>query len=73
MTNPNKTRRVVLAADWTTEDGKEHKGGDVVTLPRAEARNLVYRGKGRFAEDVELDKKKAPAEKPAEGKTEEKK
>lgn len=72
MSNPNKTRRVVLAADWTTEDGKNHKGGATVTLPRAEARNLVYRGKGRFAEDVEQEKK-APAEKPAEGKTEDKK
>lgn len=55
-TSNKKTRRVTLAADWTTEDGKPHKGGAALTLPAAEARNLVYRGKARFTEDVEADK-----------------
>lgn len=56
MATSKNTRRVVLAADWVTEDGKSHKGGANLALPAAEARNLVYRGKARFEEDVKADK-----------------
>lgn len=71
MANTN-TRRVVLATDWTTDDGRPHKGGASILVPVAEARNLVHVGKARFAEDVEKDA--APKSAPVEsGKTDDKK
>lgn len=67
-----KTKRVTLAADWTTADGKFHKGGVDIALPAAEARNLVYRGKARYTEDVKAGSPELPALDP-QGKTDEKK
>lgn len=55
MARKAKTRNVTLATDWVTDDGKAHKGGDDVALPASEARNLVFRGKARFTEDVKKD------------------
>ena len=49
------TTKVVFAVDYTTADGKAHKGGSTVAVDSDEARDLVYRGL------VQLAPSEAPA------------
>lgn len=43
--------RVTLAREYEPENGKKAKADQTVDLPEAEARNLLYMGYARPAED----------------------
>jgi len=46
--------RVRFALDWTTNDGKHHKGGAEVSIPAAEARDLARRGAVQVVNEKDL-------------------
>lgn len=45
-------KKVTFATDWTDAAGKEHKGGDTVSVDAAVARMLVQVGRARLAEET---------------------
>lgn len=48
------TTRVRFATDYTTNDGKHHKGGAEVAVPAPEARALVHRGVVQVVREKDL-------------------
>lgn len=59
MANP--TTRVVFATDFTTADGKHHKGGAEVAIDFHEARDLIHRGVVLPAKESDLPVTQQPA------------
>lgn len=55
--------KLIFAVKTTTEDGKTHAPGSSASVPAAEARNLVHRGRARLDDNSEAPKK--PAKKAA--------
>lgn len=45
-----RTKKVVLAYDYTDGDDKKHKADATVSLPVHEANNLLARGRARLPE-----------------------
>lgn len=59
--------RVIFAVPVTTADGKKHAAGASGTVPAAEARELIYRGRARYAETPKSADTETPADSPTVG------
>lgn len=59
---------VVFALDYSTLDGKHHKGGAEVAVDSDEARDLVARGVVQYAKETDNPVPPAAAETPKGGK-----
>ena len=58
--------KLIFAVKTTTDDGKEHAAGSTASVPAAEARALVHRGRARLDDGTaSAPAKKAPAKKTA--------
>lgn len=55
------TTRVVFSTDYTTADGKRHKGGAEVSVDSHEARDLIHRGLVQPAKSSDLPVTQQPA------------